>query len=163
MASTPRLASREAGIFTAGQVIPADVVPSRGPANPSSGNATAVAPAGQRPRAGTAASCTHETTPAGTGLGGCAGKGPSSGNAPAMGGVAGGAGPRGAAWGSRGRGRTGRRRRGGRREGGPQPPPRGGGGAPQGTKKPSAAGPAGRGSTRHARGGLGVVRRATPS
>src|SRR5579863_7328119 len=68
MASTARVSSRAAGTFTAGQVIPADVVPSRGPANPSSGNAAAVAPAGQRPRAGTVASCAHETTPAGTGL-----------------------------------------------------------------------------------------------
>src|SRR6266702_8111971 len=70
MASTPRVSSRAAGTFTAGQVIPADVVPSRGPSNPSSGNAAAVAPAGQRPRAGTVASCAHETTPAGTGTGG---------------------------------------------------------------------------------------------
>ena len=67
MASTPRLSSRVAGTFAAGQVIPADVVPDRGPSNPSSGNAAAVAPAGQRPRAGTAASCAHETTPAGAG------------------------------------------------------------------------------------------------
>src|SRR5439155_27288680 len=70
MASTPRLSSREAGTFTAGQVIPSDVVGSTGPANPSFGNAAAVAPAGQRPRAGTVASCAHETTPAGTGVGG---------------------------------------------------------------------------------------------
>src|SRR5271154_5041183 len=69
MASTPRLSSREAGTFTAGQVIAADVLASRGPPNPSSGNAAAVAPAGQRPGAGTAASCAHETTPAETGLG----------------------------------------------------------------------------------------------
>src|ERR1700736_3597481 len=69
-ASTARLSSREAGTFTAGQVISADVLPSRGPPNPSSGNATVVAPAGQRPRAGTVASCAHETTPAGIGLGG---------------------------------------------------------------------------------------------
>src|SRR5580693_10701334 len=70
IASTPRLSSREAGTFTAGQVIPADVMASRGPANPSSGNAAAVAPAGQRPRAGTVASCAHETRPAGMGVGG---------------------------------------------------------------------------------------------
>ena len=50
------------------QVIPADVLASRGPSNPSSGNAAAVAPAGQRPRAGTVASCAHETTPAATDL-----------------------------------------------------------------------------------------------
>src|ERR1700684_3673003 len=68
MASTPRRASREAGTFTAGQVIPADVVASTGPPNPPEGNAAAVAPAGQRPRAGTVASCAHETTPADTGL-----------------------------------------------------------------------------------------------
>src|SRR2546430_15635789 len=76
MASTPRLSSREAGTFTAGQVIPSDVVGSTGPANPSFGNAAAVAPAGQRPRAGTVASCAHETTPADTGLAGPPGKAP---------------------------------------------------------------------------------------
>src|SRR5580700_9567613 len=67
MASTPRVSSRVAGTFAAGQVIVVASVPNRGPLNPSSGNAAAVAPAGQRPRAGTAASCAHETTPAGTG------------------------------------------------------------------------------------------------
>src|SRR5450755_1927402 len=65
MASTPRLSSGKPWRFMAGQVIPADVLPSRGPANPSSGNAAVAAPAGQRPRAGTVASCAHETTPAG--------------------------------------------------------------------------------------------------
>ena len=60
-----------------GQVIPADVVPSRGPSSPSSGNAAPAAPAGQRPRAGTVASCAHETAPAGTGTGGPDGKAPS--------------------------------------------------------------------------------------
>jgi len=67
MASTPRVSSRAAGTFAAGQVIAVASVPNRGPLNPSAGNAAAVAPAGQRPRAGTAASCAHETTPAGTG------------------------------------------------------------------------------------------------
>src|SRR5690242_327433 len=85
MASTPRLSSREAGTFTAGQVIPADVLASRGPPNPSSGNATAVAPAGQRPRAGTVASCVQETTPAEIGVGGPPpGKVPRLWNAPGM-------------------------------------------------------------------------------
>src|ERR1700745_4305206 len=76
IACTPRRSSREAGTFTAGQVIPADVVASRGPSNPSSGNAAAVAPAGQRPRAGTAASCAHDTAPAETGLGAMPGPAP---------------------------------------------------------------------------------------
>src|SRR6266566_3925169 len=67
MASTPRVPSRGAGTFAAGQVIVVASMPNRGPLNPFSGNAAAVAPAGQRPRAGTAASCAHETTPAGTG------------------------------------------------------------------------------------------------
>src|SRR6266700_2682457 len=70
MASTPRLSSRVAGTFAAGQVIPVASTPYRGPLNPSAGNAAAVAPAGQRPSAGTVASCAHETTPAGTGVGG---------------------------------------------------------------------------------------------
>src|SRR6516162_9318288 len=65
--ATPRVSSRAAGTFAAGQVIVVASVPNRGPLNPSEGNATAVAPAGQRPRAGTVASCAHETTPAGTG------------------------------------------------------------------------------------------------
>src|SRR5215470_2755289 len=68
MASTPRLSSRVAGTFAAGQVIVVASVPNRGPSNPSAGNFTVAAPAGQRPRAGTVASCAHETTPAGTGL-----------------------------------------------------------------------------------------------
>src|SRR5579859_5742856 len=76
MASTPRVSSRAAGTFTAGQVIPADVAASSGPANPSSGNAAAGAPAGQRPRAGTDASCAHEITPAGIGTDGPAPKVP---------------------------------------------------------------------------------------
>src|SRR6266566_4198696 len=84
MASTPRLSSREAGTFTAGQVIPADPVGSTGPANPSMGNAAAVAPAGQRPRAGTVASCAHEITPAATGLGALPGKAPRLWNVPGM-------------------------------------------------------------------------------
>src|SRR5215469_1721168 len=67
MASTPRVLSRAAGTFAAGQVIVVASVPNRGPLNPSEGNFATVAPAGQRPRAGTAASCAHETTPAGTG------------------------------------------------------------------------------------------------
>src|SRR5215469_16375747 len=67
MASTPRLSSRPAGTFAAGQVIVVASVPNRGPLNPSEGNFAAVAPAGQRPRAGTVASWAHETTPAGTG------------------------------------------------------------------------------------------------
>ena len=66
MESTPRLCRCDAGMFTAGQVIPADVNPDRGPSHPSSGTAAAVAPAGQRPRAGTVASCVHETRPAGS-------------------------------------------------------------------------------------------------
>src|SRR5499425_43544 len=65
MASTPRVSSRVAGTFAAGQVIVVASLPNRGPLNPSEGNAAVVAPAGQRPRAGTAASCAHETTPAG--------------------------------------------------------------------------------------------------
>src|SRR5579859_6811140 len=68
MVSTPRASSRAAGTFAAGQVIAVASVPNRGPLNPSAGNAAAVAPAGQRPRAGTAASCAHETTPAAIGL-----------------------------------------------------------------------------------------------
>src|SRR5215469_7882099 len=67
MASTPRASSRAAETFAAGQVIVVASTPNRGPLNPSAGNAAALAPAGQRPRAGTAASCAHETTPAGTG------------------------------------------------------------------------------------------------
>src|SRR6516165_3724426 len=67
MASTPRLSSRAAGTFAAGQVIVVASVPNRGPLNPSDGHPTAVAPAGQRPRAGTVACCAHETTTAGTG------------------------------------------------------------------------------------------------
>ena len=66
MASTPRVSSREAGTFAAGQVISVGSVPDGRPSNPYSGNAAALAPTGQRPRAGTAASCAHETTPAGT-------------------------------------------------------------------------------------------------
>src|SRR5262245_51291987 len=68
MASTPRVSSRAAGTFAAGQVIEVASVPDWGPLKPSAGNSAAVAPAGQRPRAGTVASCAHETTPAGTGL-----------------------------------------------------------------------------------------------
>src|SRR5262245_35260015 len=71
MASTPRVSSRVAGTFAAGQVIVVASLPNRGPLNPSEGNAAVVAPAGQRPRAGTAATCAHETTPAETGTGGC--------------------------------------------------------------------------------------------
>src|SRR6516225_11059887 len=67
MASTPRVSSRAAGTFAAGQVIVVAFVPNRGPSNPSAGNSAAVAAAGQRPRAGTAASWAHEITPAGTG------------------------------------------------------------------------------------------------
>src|SRR5580704_13718629 len=67
MASTPRASSLAAGTFAAGQVIIVASMPNRGPLNPSEGNAAVAAPAGQRPRAGTAASCAHETTPAGTG------------------------------------------------------------------------------------------------
>src|ERR1700730_16384829 len=72
MASTPRVSSRAAGTFAAGQVNVEKSVSlkARGPLNPSAGNAAAVAPAGHRPRAGTAASCAHETTPAGSGVGG---------------------------------------------------------------------------------------------
>src|SRR4029077_17401448 len=69
MASTPRLSSREAGTFTAGQGTGAAVLASGGPPTPSSGNPPAVAPAGQRPRAGTVASCAQETTPAEIGVG----------------------------------------------------------------------------------------------
>src|SRR5258708_21105465 len=70
MASTPRVSSRVAATFTAGQVIAVASMPNRGPLNPSEGNAAAVAPAGQRPSAGTVPSCAHETTPAGTGVAG---------------------------------------------------------------------------------------------
>src|SRR5437763_298113 len=69
MASTPRLSSREAGMFTAGQVIPADVLAPRGPTNPSSGAAAPLAPAGHRPGAGTDPWCAHATNPAAAGLG----------------------------------------------------------------------------------------------
>src|SRR5215469_4908224 len=68
MASTPRASRRAAGTFADGQVIVVASVLPRGPLNPSAGNAAAVAPAGQRPRAGTAASCAQETTPAEIGL-----------------------------------------------------------------------------------------------
>src|SRR5260370_17901023 len=87
MPSTPRVTSREAETFAAGQVIPVVFTANRGAPgpNPPSGNAAAVAPAGQRPRAGTVASCAHETTPAGTGLGGPNGLGrPKPGNVPGM-------------------------------------------------------------------------------
>src|SRR3984957_8883271 len=68
-ASTPRLSSRLAGMSTAGQTKPLRFQkPTNGPLNPPSGNAAAVAPAGQRPRAGTVASCGQEIAPAGTGL-----------------------------------------------------------------------------------------------
>src|SRR5580693_1478430 len=69
-ASTPRVPSRAAGTFAAGQVIPAVLMsPSTlyGLYAPAT-NFAAVAPAGQRPRTGMAASCAHETTSAGTGL-----------------------------------------------------------------------------------------------
>src|SRR5690349_22576352 len=66
MASTPRASSLAAGTCAAGQVIVVASMPNRGPLNPSEGNAAA-APAGQRPRAGTAANYVHETTPAETG------------------------------------------------------------------------------------------------
>src|SRR5690242_2962927 len=52
--------------------------------NPSSGNAAAAAPAGQRPRAGTVASCAQETTPAGIAIGGLPGKVPRLWNVPGM-------------------------------------------------------------------------------
>src|ERR1700684_4340795 len=39
-----------------------------GPLKPSAGNSAVAAPAGQRPSAGTVASCAHETTPAGIGV-----------------------------------------------------------------------------------------------
>src|ERR1700749_4306619 len=69
MPSAPRASSRAAGTFAAGQVIPVVFTPNSAPLtpNPPSGNAAAVAPAGQRPRAGTAASCAQEITPAGAG------------------------------------------------------------------------------------------------
>src|ERR1700722_14512440 len=68
-ASTPRLSNRVAGMFTAGQTkLLRFQKPNRGPLDPSSGNAAAVAPAGQRPRAGVVASCAQDTAPAGTGL-----------------------------------------------------------------------------------------------
>src|SRR5215470_12834284 len=67
MASTPRVSSRAAGTLAVGQVIVVASVPNSAPLNPSEGNAATVAPAWQRPRAGTVASCAHETTPAGTG------------------------------------------------------------------------------------------------
>jgi hypothetical protein len=51
MASTPRVSSRVAGTFAAGQVIVVASVPNRGPLNPSEGNFAVAAPAGQRPRA----------------------------------------------------------------------------------------------------------------
>src|SRR6202012_4297949 len=71
-ASTPRVPSRAAGTFAAGQVNveKSVLVKPRGPLNPSAGNAAAVAPAGQRPRTGRVASWAHETKPAGTGAGG---------------------------------------------------------------------------------------------
>src|SRR6202007_805571 len=39
-----------------------------GPLKPSAGNSAVAAPAGQRPSAGTVASCAHETIPAGIGV-----------------------------------------------------------------------------------------------
>jgi hypothetical protein len=50
MASTPGVASRAAGTFTAGQTNELRYLPLRGSLNPSAANAAAVAPAGQRPR-----------------------------------------------------------------------------------------------------------------
>src|SRR6266404_555405 len=70
MASTPRVSSCEAGTVTGVQTCALPILPNRGPLNPSAGNAAAVAPAVQRPRAGTVANCAHETTPAGIGVGG---------------------------------------------------------------------------------------------
>ena len=66
--STARVSSRATGTFAAGEVIPvAPMLPARPLAlNPPAGYAAVVAPAGQRPRAGTVASCAHETTLAGT-------------------------------------------------------------------------------------------------
>src|ERR1700760_4741642 len=64
-ASTPRVPSRAAGTFAAGQVnveTSALLKPS-GPLTPSAGKRAALAPAGHRPRAGTAASCAHATRP----------------------------------------------------------------------------------------------------
>src|ERR1700722_4248811 len=68
-ASTPRPSSLLAGMFPAGQTTPLRFQkPNSGPLNPCSGNATATAPAGQRPSMGMVASCGQEIAPAETGL-----------------------------------------------------------------------------------------------
>src|ERR1700684_1262940 len=69
MPVTPRVSSPASGTFAAGQVyVPTFELKPRGPLKPSAGNSAVAAPAGQRPRAGTVASCAHETTPAGMGV-----------------------------------------------------------------------------------------------
>src|SRR3984957_5284154 len=69
MPSTPRASSSAAGTFAAGQVYVSTLeLKPRGPLKPSAGNSAVAAPAGQRPSAGTVASCAHETTPAGIGV-----------------------------------------------------------------------------------------------
>src|SRR5690348_11481096 len=69
MPSTPRASSPATDTFAAGQVyVSTFELKPRGPSKPSAGNSAVAAPAGQRPSAGTVASCAHETTPAGTGV-----------------------------------------------------------------------------------------------
>src|SRR5580693_10407413 len=63
MPSTPRASSPATGTFAAGQVYVSTFE-----LKPSAGNSAVAAPAGQRPSAGTVASCAHETTPAGIGV-----------------------------------------------------------------------------------------------
>src|SRR6202046_2334995 len=69
MPSTPRASSSATGTFAAGQVyVSAFALKPRGPGRPPAGNSAVAAPAGQRPSAGTVASCAHETAPAGIGV-----------------------------------------------------------------------------------------------
>src|ERR1700685_2587800 len=69
MPSTPRASSPAAGTFAAGQVyVSTFELKPRGPLKASAGNSAVAVPAGQRPSAGTVASCAHETTPAGIGV-----------------------------------------------------------------------------------------------
>src|ERR1700728_3017891 len=69
MPSTPRASSPATDTFAAGQVyVSTFELKPRGPWKPSAGNSAVAAPAGQRPSAGTVASCAHETTPAGIGV-----------------------------------------------------------------------------------------------
>src|SRR6202451_4677059 len=62
MPSTPRASSPATDTFAAGQVyVSTFELKPRGPLKPSAGNSAVTAPAGQRPSAGTVASCAQET------------------------------------------------------------------------------------------------------